>query len=357
MLFFCINKARKIINAVIISLSIFFIFADRVLASTDVLAVEQLEVSKDIDLKFSRNKVIDEAFKEAFLNLLNQILKSSDIKKLKEVKIKEIKNLIENFKIKNEIFRDNKYYANFDVYFNKRKTKYFLEKKNIFYSNPKKITALFLPIIIKEEKLYLFNENIFHKTWLRNVKSSELINYVLPLEDADEIINLANFQENLENLNMANIAEKYNTKNYILSIISLNEKNIVFFSKVNFEGNKKNSNLVFYDVDINNEDLIASLINEVQVQLNDIWKDFNVINTSIKLSINLILNSNEPKVISKLENTFNNIDDIRFFSIKKFSLNKTIYEIIYNTDPNKLKKQFLINGFTIVNDDGYWVVQ
>ena len=156
---------------------------------------------------------------------------------------------------------------------------------------------------------------------------------------------------------MANIAEKYNTKNYILSIISLNEKNIVFFSKVNFEGNKKNSNLVFYDVDINNKDLIASLINEVQVQLNDIWKDFNVINTSIKLSINLILNSNEPKVISKLENTFNNIDDIRFFSIKKFSLNKTIYEIIYNTDPNKLKKQFLINGFTIVNDDGYWVVQ
>ena len=103
--------------------------------------------------------------------------------------------------------------------------------------------------------------------------------------------------------------------------------------------------------------MIASLINEVQVQLNDIWKDFNVINTSIKLSINLILNSNEPKVISKLENTFNNIDDIRFFSIKKFSLNKTIYEIIYNTDPNKLKKQFLINGFTIVNDDGYWVVQ
>jgi hypothetical protein len=90
-------------------------------ASNDILAVEQLEISKDIDLKFSRNKVIDEAFKKAFFNLLNQILNSSDINKLKKVKLKEIKSLVENFKIKNEIFRDNRYYANFDVYFNKKK--------------------------------------------------------------------------------------------------------------------------------------------------------------------------------------------------------------------------------------------
>ena len=76
-------------------------------------------------MKFSRNKVIDEAFKKAFFNLLNQILNSSDINKLKKVKLKEIKSLVENFKIKNEIFRDNRYYANFDVYFNKKKTKYF----------------------------------------------------------------------------------------------------------------------------------------------------------------------------------------------------------------------------------------
>ena len=55
-----------------------------------------------------------------------------DIKKLENVNIKEIKALIENFKIKNEIFRESKYYANFDVYFSKQKVKFFLEKKNLF---------------------------------------------------------------------------------------------------------------------------------------------------------------------------------------------------------------------------------
>ena len=36
--------------------------------------------------------------------------------------------------------------------------------------------------------------------------------------------------------------------------------------------------------------------------------------------------------------------------IKKFNLDKTIYEIIYNSDPNRLKKQFSIYGFSIVLD-------
>ena len=104
-------------------------------------------------------------------------------------------------------------------------------------------------------------------------------------------------------------------------------------------------------------DSIATVIKKVKVHLNDIWKDFNEINTSIKLSINLILNSNNVDKIYKFENTLTKIDDIGFFSIKKFDLNKTVYEIIYNTNPNKLIKQFSIYGFEIVNAEGLWVIQ
>ena len=130
-----------------------------------------------------------------------------------------------------------------------------------------------------------------------------------------------------------------------------------FFSKIKFEEYKKNSNLIFYDVDIKDEDSITTIIKEAKVHLNDIWKDFNEINTSIKLSINLILKTNDTDKISKFENTLAKIDDIGSFSIKKFDLNKTIYEIIYNTDPNKLIKQFSIYGFEIVNDESRWIIQ
>ena len=352
-----LNIIKKKIYIIFTLIFLSIISSDHLLASNHILAIEELKISEKIDLEFSRNKIIDDAFKKAFYRLLSQILNSSDIKKLKNVNIKEIKTLVENFKIKNEIFRESKYYANFDVYFNKKKIKFFLEKKNLFYSNPKQISVLFLPIFIEQENLYLFNENIFYKYWLTNKDQSGLINYIMPLEDIDEILKLISSQENLENLDIIEIAKKYNTENYILSLIYLEKKKLNFFSKIKFEEYKKNSNLIFYNVDIKDEDSIATIIKKAKVHLNDIWKDFNEINTSIKLSINLILNSNDADKISKFENTLTKIDDIGSFSIKKFDLNKTVYEIIYNTDPNKLIKQFSIYGFEIVNDESRWVIQ
>ena len=352
-----LNIIKKTIYIIFTLTFLSIISSDHSLASNHILAVEELEISKEIDLEFSRNKIIDDAFKKAFYRLLSQILNSTDIKKLKNVNMREIKTLVENFKIKNEIFRESKYYANFDVYFNKKKIKFFLEKKNLFYSNPKQISVLFLPIFIEQENLYLFNENIFYKYWLTNKDQSGLINYIMPLEDIDETLKLISSQENLENLDIIEIAKKYNTENYILSLIYLENKKLNFFSKIKFQEYKKNSNLIFYKVDIKDADSIVTMIKKVKVHLNDIWKDFNEINTSIKLSINLILNSNDADKISQFENTLVKIDDISSFSIKKFDLNKTFYEIIYNTDPNKLIKQFSIYGFEIVNDESRWVIQ
>jgi len=120
---------KKTIYIIFTLTFLFFISSDHSLASNHTLAVEELEISKEIDLEFSRTKIIDEAFKKAFYRLLSQILNSTDIKKLKNVNMREIKTLVENFKIKNEIFRESKYYANFDVYFSKKKIKFFLVKK------------------------------------------------------------------------------------------------------------------------------------------------------------------------------------------------------------------------------------
>ena len=41
----------------------------------------------------------------------------------------------------------------------------------------------------------------------------------MPIEDIDEILKLISSQENLENLDIIEIAKKYNTENYILSLI------------------------------------------------------------------------------------------------------------------------------------------
>ena len=154
------NIIKKIFNIIFTLTFLFFISSDHSLASNHTLVVEELEISKEIDLEFSRNKIIDDAFKKAFYRLLSQILNSSDIKKLKNVNMREIKTLVENFKIKNEIFRENKYYANFDVYFNKKKKNFFYRKKTYFTQTQNKYQFYSYPLLLNK-RIYTFLMKIF----------------------------------------------------------------------------------------------------------------------------------------------------------------------------------------------------
>ena len=87
-----------------------------------IFKVDDIEISEPFELKFSRYRVIDKAFVEAFDQLSKMIVLSDQEKKLKNIKISEIKNLIDSFNIKNEKFIQNSYSANFEVNFNKQNT-------------------------------------------------------------------------------------------------------------------------------------------------------------------------------------------------------------------------------------------
>lgn len=357
MINFSINIIKKAIYIIfaIIFLSLFLL--KHTFALDNIFTVKELEVSGIIDLKFSRNNMIEHAFDIAFDSLLSQILNSSDYQKINNTNLKQIKNLVENFKIKNEIFRDNRYQAKFDVSFDKNKIIKFLENKNLFFSNPKKISAIFFPIIIEENKLFFFYENIFYKLWLVEQDKNDLINYIMPLEEIDELPNLIYSKDTIENLKMIDIAKKYNTENYILCLIIKKENKLNFYSKIKFEENKKNSNLTFDNFELNNKNSVYKTIKKLKIEFNDIWKNFNQVNTSLKLSLDLILNTTDANEISKFEKILDEIDDINSFSIRKFDLNKTIYTVIYNTGPNKLKNEFFKYGFSLSQESGYWFVK
>ena len=177
-----INLFRKTIYIIFIGLLLSIISSKESLSSEQVFVIQNLEISKKIDGTFSRNQVINYAFKNGYQKLLQQIIKSSDISKVKSLSLNKIKYLIENFKIQDEFLNNEKYEAKFTINFNKYKVVKFLESKNIFYSSPKKISALFFPILVDEEKIFSFQENIFYRNWLKEKNDNELVNYILPLE-------------------------------------------------------------------------------------------------------------------------------------------------------------------------------
>ena len=97
--------------------------------------------------------------------------------------------MINTFSIKEEKFINQTYYVNMGVSFEKKKIFEYLEKKNIFPTQIIKETFLYLPIIIEEDinDILIFSDNIIYKNWNRFNKKSQLINYLLPTEDLEDI--------------------------------------------------------------------------------------------------------------------------------------------------------------------------
>ena len=70
--------------------------------------------------------------------MISLIVNSSDQNKIKQIKLNEIKGMIDTFSITQEKFIDEIYYVKLGVTFNKKNVFNFLERKNIFPSIPLK---------------------------------------------------------------------------------------------------------------------------------------------------------------------------------------------------------------------------
>ena len=172
---------------IVLSLNIFFFSTTKVLAKS--FEINDIEISKPFENNFNKNIVIDTGFKEAFSKLIQTIIRSADYKKVKNIKLNEIKAMVDSFSIKEEKFIDQNYYVNLGVSFNKKKIFKYLEKENIFPSIPIKNKFLFIPVVIDEQKrdLLIFDNNKIFDTWNEDKEKYELIEYILPTEDLEDI--------------------------------------------------------------------------------------------------------------------------------------------------------------------------
>ncbi len=174
------------IHFISIFLLIFFFSTEKLQAKS--FEIRDIEVSKPFEINFNKDQIIDEGFKKAFFELISQITKSSDQKKIEKIRLSKIKGMIESFTIKEEKFINDTYFVNVGVTFNKKKVHKFLEENNIFPSVPEIKNFLLIPIIIDEKnrELLLFSNNEFFEEWNNTTKDNKLIKYILPTEDLED---------------------------------------------------------------------------------------------------------------------------------------------------------------------------
>ena len=342
----------------ILFLIIFIIFikfsTEKVLANS--YKVSDIEISEPYNLNFSKEKVIDVAFKNAFEELIFTLLTSEYYYLNKDVNIKIIKSLIESFSIVDEKFIDKKYIANFDVNFNKREVLNYLYKNNIYASIPQKKKLFLLPILVDTNRsdISLLSENPFYINWTKFSKKYHLLDYVLPNEDLDDLNIIKNNINNLEDYEFKEIITKYQLKDYIIVILFKNEESIRVLTRIKFNNEFILLNENFPYKSINDD--IEVIINSLKISYENSWKKINLINTSIKLPITISLDSSKFSLIKKFENKIENMDLVYNYYIESFSNNEVIYKIVYNGTPNKFLEEFNPENIKVDLTNNVWKI-
>jgi len=356
-----INKFYKLLNVYIyfILFSLLIVFFSTTYSNANAFKVSDIRISSPFELNFEKNSVIDKGFQSSFSNLISMITTSGDRKKIKNVSIKELKGMIDSFTISDEKFINNEYFANLETTFNKKKILKFLENKNIFPSIPKRNKVLLFPILVetKDNNIYLFNNNIFYDKWNEQKNSYDLLDYLLPSEDIEDLIELQKKSKDIETYNFSHLINKYDIKDSIILIIYKESNNIRTLSKINLNNILKIQNKNYPKIDIVNEDNFSHIVKSLKQLYEDQWKKNNEINTSIKLTITISINSKKTKKIIELERVLNSIDLVSDFNIVNFNSESIQYKIIYNGTPNIFLNDMREKKFELEMKNNIWKIK
>ena len=139
-----------------------FITSKKSFSEENVFTINNVKVEGVVDLNFSREKYLNIAFKDSFDILMTKILLTRDLNKIRDIKLKQIKNLISNFQIMEESYSKDEYKVNIKIIYNDNKVKKFLRQKNISFTQPENISAIFYPVIFINGEIQDFSENFFN---------------------------------------------------------------------------------------------------------------------------------------------------------------------------------------------------
>ena len=331
-----------------------FISFTKSFSEENVFTINDVKVKGGIDVNFSREKYLNRAFSNSFNILMNKILLTGDLKKVEEAKLKEVKNLITSFQILEESYREDIYRAKIKIVYSEKKVKEFLRKKNISFSLPKNISAVFFPVFYINGKIQSLNENFFYKNWKEIKIKNELINFILPMEDLDDISQIIKMKDNLEDFDILSLVNKYGEKNYVFVLMDYEDVKLNIYLKTNFHNNITSKNIFYKVENIQDESTLNSILKDLKLEIVDLWKEQNLINLLMPLSIKIKFYHKELKDLDKLRKIFNKIGIIDNYTLEEFNISNSYYKIYYYGNPKKLKAELLKFGYDLINNQGVW---
>ena len=342
---------------IVLTATIFFLLTFSICkAEQNVFTIDNVEIKAKMNLNFSREKYIEQALINSFDALMFKILLTKDLKRVNKTELKKIKSLIDSFQIVEESYRNSIYEAKFKVFYSDLSVKKFLGRKNISFSQPKKISAIFFPLLLINNEIIPLEQNFFYNEWLETSIKNELINFILPLEDLEDVSKLSNLKNKIEDINVEDFVNKYEIKNYVFALSNYQNNKLNVYLKMNFNNSKISKNVSYKIDDINDKKKKNIILKDLKLLITDFWKSENVISLASPLTLKIQYKYKKLRELDELKKIFYKISVIDNYSLDEFSTKNSIIKIYYYGNPKKLKEEFEILGYKLANNHGFWEI-
>ena len=340
----------------ILSIIVFLFKTETVFSAETIYDVNNIQVSGKLNSNLDNNKLIEEAFRKAFLIFINKTLLEKDIETLSKTNIQIIKDFIFTHQITSQKKSiDEEIILTVNVKFDPKKINNYLSINNISYADISEISISILPILRKENNLFIFSDNFFYNEWNKTENDkknteAQLINYNLALENAEDLFYINNNRENLELIDINKLNSLSEEKNKIFLIFTLNEDTKVFI-KAYF-----NEKEVIKNITLNNNstDDYNSLIMNVKDLINQIWKEQNLIDINTPAYLDIIFDIKEINDFLKFRTFLDTIDIIDNYSILEITNKYAKIRMKYKGKISNLREKFLNEKININIENNEW---
>jgi hypothetical protein len=327
----------KFYKSILIILIVFF-KTGNVLSNDNIFNVNNIELIKKGNT--TNQKLVNEAIKKGFNQLTKNILLDEDIKKLSQLNFGKIKDLVSYYQVVNKI-DDNKNTDSiiYNISFDKDKLHNLFYKTNISYSQILNKEIFLLPILKKNNQIYIYRQNYFYNKW-NDISKNEIIDFILPQENIEIIQNINKNRSNLLNIELNSLFEEYTKKNLALVLIedsNSSQEKIYFKIKVLDKNIVKN--IVIKKANLDQEKFYEKIIAEIKKEIINIVKSQNLINIRIPSFLNAKLDINKDITLYELNERIKKIDLIENIYVQEFNNKSVSLKIKYLGKLNRIIKQ------------------
>jgi len=345
----------KLYKQLLFILVVFF-KTETLFSENNLFNVNNIELEKKD--KITTNRLADLAIEKGFNQLITRILLKEDVEKLSDLKLSTIKQLITYYQISN-ISKDNKKeeLINFSVTFDKNKIHDLFYKRGISYSEISNKEIYILPILIRNNEIFIFNNNFFYENWNKFDKNN-LIEFILPLENIEIIQNINSNKTNLIDLNVSNLFQEYVKKNLAVVLIDNNNfENIKIYIKSIIQGKNISKNLNLKKKDLSKDKFYELAIIETKKELINLIKSKNLIDIRTPFFLNVKFDLNKKNNLVELNSRIKKIDSINNLYVQEFNKDHVKLRIKYLGNLQKIINQLKKKNIELKLINDQWIIK